>query len=199
MAVADPTALEERVSDASLIFAINSFKEVCAMHLGGSTLTSPALIFRCSSKAADRAKRIVDFIKESLEEDTRNRENGTVKGFADCIRLSRVPSKVQPEELVEHIKMEEDEIEDITEIDDKPVEIVKVDSNIVSSKNDFSKFEVQDSSEDSSEPEEKLAKLEIQTKKQKGNKKKDKKKLKLAPKTEDSEDEETIVITSLDP
>lgn len=73
IAVADACALEERVSDANLIFAINSYKELCCMHLGGTVLTSPQLIMRCSSKAAERAKRIVEFVKSSLLDDEKDR------------------------------------------------------------------------------------------------------------------------------
>lgn len=73
IAVADPSALEERVSDANLVFAINSYKELCCMHLGGTISTSPQLIMRYSSKAAERARRIVEFVKSSLLDDEKNR------------------------------------------------------------------------------------------------------------------------------
>ena len=71
--MADPTALEERVSDANLILAINAYKELCCMHLGGTILTSPKLIMRCTSKAAERAKRIVEFVKSRLVDDEKER------------------------------------------------------------------------------------------------------------------------------
>lgn len=169
------------------------------MHLGGSTLTSPALIFRCSSKAADRAKRIVDFIKDSLEEDAKNRENGEVKGFSDCIRLSRIPSKAQKEEIVERMEEDSDVIlinGSSSTAEESKSEIIKLDQNTVTSRTDFEKFGIHESSssEDSSEPEQKIAKLEIQPKKKSKSKKP-----KVSQRMEDSEDEETVVLTSLDP
>ncbi len=106
IAVADPTALEERIASSNLVFAINSFNEVCAMHLGGSTLISPDLIFRSANKAAERAKRIVEFIKSTLEQDLKERESGSVKGFEDCLRLKKILSKSQEEQVIE--RMDED-------------------------------------------------------------------------------------------
>lgn len=99
--VADPTVLEERVSDATLVLAVNSYKELCCMHLAGVSLTSPALISRCSELAAVRSRKIVDVIKSTLEQDSANREKGILpKGFAESIELSTIPSNFHNEEAV---------------------------------------------------------------------------------------------------
>lgn len=130
--VADPTALEERVSDASLVLAVNSYKELCCMHLTGVTLTSPSLILHCSEMAASRAKRIVDFIKSALEEDGTQRALGNLpKGFAECIKLSNIPSNFHD---TDHIgKVEESDESEEQSIDDE-AENVENDIEIIDDK-----------------------------------------------------------------
>lgn len=71
--MADPSLLEEGVSEAQLVFAINSFKEICSIHLGGSTFANTQLILQCASKAATRAFNVVELIKKSIEVDLENR------------------------------------------------------------------------------------------------------------------------------
>lgn len=106
--VADPTVLEERVSDATLVLAVNSYKELCCMHLAGVSLTSPALISRCSELAAVRSRKIVDVIKSTLEQDSVNREKGILpKGFAESIELSKIPSHFHNEEAIATVLDEE--------------------------------------------------------------------------------------------
>lgn len=136
--VADPTILEERVSDASLVLAINSYKELCCMYLAGVSLTSPNLIQRCSEFAATRSRKIVEFIKSVLEEDAKERaEQATLKnegkptnprkGFAESIKLMKIPSNFHEPEEVEKIEqsetseMEQDSDEDVSEV--KPVKV----------------------------------------------------------------------------
>jgi hypothetical protein len=100
--VADPTVLEERVSDASLVLAVNQYKELCCMQLTGVSLTSPMLIMQCTEWATERAKRIVDFIKVSLEEDSKERAKGNIsKGFAESIQKSNVKSNLMGAESIE--------------------------------------------------------------------------------------------------
>lgn len=106
--VADPTVLEERVSDATLVLAVNSYKELCCMHLAGVSLTSPALILRCSELAAVRSKKVVEIIKSTLEQDSANREQGILpKGFAESIELSKIASNFHNEEAIEIFHGEE--------------------------------------------------------------------------------------------
>jgi len=69
ISIADPTAVEERVAEASIVFGLNSYKELCGLHLSGITLTSSELLLGCASKAAVRAKETVDMIKRTLETD----------------------------------------------------------------------------------------------------------------------------------
>jgi exosome complex component RRP45 len=92
IAVADPTCLEERVAEASLVFGINSYRELCGLHLGGTTLTSADLLLRSTTSAAKRAKFIVDLIKSSLAEDEELRARGEVVDFSKCIELDKLAS-----------------------------------------------------------------------------------------------------------
>lgn len=121
--VADPTALEERVSDASLVLAVNSYKELCCMHLTGVALTSPNLILRCSELAAERSRRIVQFIKATLEEDESERKVGKLpKGFAETIKLQNIPSNFHDEDILSHEEPEECEESEMEEDSNEQVE-----------------------------------------------------------------------------
>lgn len=67
--VADPTVIEERVSEAQLVFGVNAYRELCGLHLGGSALTSYDKILLYANRAATRAAEVVQIIKSALEED----------------------------------------------------------------------------------------------------------------------------------
>lgn len=147
ISVADPSALEERVSGASLVLAVNSYKELCCMHLCGVSLTSPNLIIRCSEMAAGRSRRIVEFIKSTLEEDEAERAKGNLpKGFAECIKLSSIPSNFHDEEYVEDEEENEssameDESEDkqnepVEMLDSRTAASIQLDSSESSSEDD---------------------------------------------------------------
>ncbi|CRK88343.1 CLUMA_CG002121, isoform A [Clunio marinus] len=186
--VADPTALEERVSEASLVLAVNSYKELCCMNLTGVSLTSPHLILRCSEMAAERSRRIVEFIKSILEEDEAQRAKGNLpKGFAESIALSNLPSNFHNEEIVE--KIEQPEIVGIAESsshgETSDDEVKIIDDNTVTS---GKWIEVTSEDEDSSSDEEMPEQTNTRTSQD-------------APKTEkklhsneSSEEEKTIVL-----
>lgn len=135
--VADPTALEERVSAASLILAINSYRELCCMQLTGVSLTSPYIITQCTESAAVRSKRIVDFIKSSLEDDTAARASGNApKGFMGAINQNNVLTNVMPGRLVDQIDNADNyEIEIAGNESEADDEIVQIDEKTVSSNN----------------------------------------------------------------
>lgn len=152
VAVVDPTALEERVSDANLILAINSYNELCCMHLGGVSLTSPHLILRCSEKAADRAKRIVAFIKDSLEEDQKRRADGDHQGFAESIRLNKILSNVLKSETVENDMDQDDSYDELADAEEMEIinddlEVVNLDEKTVTTKQDLNKWNNPDESD----------------------------------------------------
>lgn len=148
--VADPSALEERISNASIVLAINSYKELCSMHLTGVTLTSPKLIQKCSEMAAERARRIVDYIKHTLQENKSQRDSGVVKGLSQAIKLSNVTTNFHDAVSIEKME-DESESGDIECTDDGPIELPvnKIDKNTVSTE----KWTNQSSSESSSDDE----------------------------------------------
>lgn len=86
--VADPSLLEESVSEAQLVLSINSFKEICSIHLGGSALMNPQLILQCAAKAAKRAFDVVQLIKKSIEDDSEQRyiffASVSYRNFINC-------------------------------------------------------------------------------------------------------------------
>lgn len=129
--VADPTVLEEKISNASIVLAINSYKELCSMHLTGVTLTSPKLIQKCSEMAAERARRIVEYIKHTLEENKVQRESGIIKGLSQAIKLSNVTSNFHDAISIEKMEAASgDESDDVELIEERP--IIKIDQNTVS-------------------------------------------------------------------
>jgi exosome complex component RRP45 len=138
--IADPTYLEERVMNANIILAINSYRELCSMHLTGVSLTSPFLIQKCSEMAADRAKHTVEFIKDSLEQDRIDREKGEIKGFSQSIKLTNILSNFCDEQQIECVPMvaeetvESDEEMEDTAVDGSSNNFKKVDGNTIATK-----------------------------------------------------------------
>lgn len=92
MAIADPTEIEGCISEANIVFGINAYKELCGVHLGGITLTSPELLLRCVNKGAERAKLVVNLVKSAVEKDTNSRLEGKIPNFTEIIRDATVAS-----------------------------------------------------------------------------------------------------------
>ncbi|XP_035891465.1 exosome complex component rrp45 [Anopheles stephensi] len=95
IAVADPTYLEERVAEAKMVFGINSYGELCGLHLGGTTLTSSDLLLRTSMKASKRARLVVEKIKAAIQKDSVGREKGVPVGFAESIERNEATVHAQ--------------------------------------------------------------------------------------------------------
>lgn len=95
LAAADPTYLEERVAEANIVFGMNSYGELCGLHLGGVTLTSSDLLLRTATKAAKRARTIVQKIKDVIQEDAEKRKKNVPIGFSECIRLNEITALAQ--------------------------------------------------------------------------------------------------------
>jgi len=71
--VVDPSELEERVAEAELTLGVNGYKELCGVHLRGSTQSGPAIVRQCANKAVNRAVQVVAIIKEALAKDSEQR------------------------------------------------------------------------------------------------------------------------------
>lgn len=80
--LADPTLLEDQVSEAQLTIGLNSYKELCGFHLAGSAMMSPEQILQTTNRAATRANTVISLIKKSLAEDTEARQDGKQAGFS---------------------------------------------------------------------------------------------------------------------
>lgn len=90
IAIADPSLLEERRSEATVVFGINSYRELCGLHFGGITLASLEVLIKCANQGAKRANTVVKQIKSALEADEKQRSAGERVGFmqnlqSDCI------------------------------------------------------------------------------------------------------------------
>nr|CAD7459387.1 unnamed protein product [Timema tahoe] len=88
--VADPTALEERVSEAQIVFGMNAYRELCGLHLGGSALATFETVVNCAIRAGNRAAQVVQKIKTLLAQDAETRAAGKPVGFTDCICQTNV-------------------------------------------------------------------------------------------------------------
>nr|CAD7606992.1 unnamed protein product [Timema genevievae] len=88
--VADPTALEERVSEAQIVFGMNAYRELCGLHLGGSALATFETVVNCAIRAGNRAAQVVQKMKTLLAHDSETRAAGKPVGFTDCIRQTNV-------------------------------------------------------------------------------------------------------------
>ena len=102
------------------------------MHLTGVSLTSPHLIQQCSVNAAERAKRVVDFIKSMLEDDEKEREDQEEKSNPRCgeniAREPKKPRKGLIERLAESINTNFRDAQDI-EVEEHDEEMLEESSN----------------------------------------------------------------------
>lgn len=73
IALADPSLMEERRSEATVVFGLNSYRELCGLHFGGMTMASLELLIKCANRGAKRASNIVKQIKAAVEEDQKRR------------------------------------------------------------------------------------------------------------------------------
>ncbi|XP_037813085.1 exosome complex component RRP45 isoform X2 [Lucilia sericata] len=116
IAVADPTIMEERTSESQMIFGINSFRELCCLNLGGSSLTSSTLLLQSSKRASNQAKKVVDLVKQTLENDLAARENRSNVGFTECLRQNTITSLAE-DRLV--LKLRHFTFNDVEETDEQ--------------------------------------------------------------------------------
>uniref|UniRef100_A0A6B2E7K9 Exosome complex component RRP45 n=1 Tax=Phlebotomus kandelakii TaxID=1109342 RepID=A0A6B2E7K9_9DIPT len=95
VACADPTDLEERVAQAKVVFGLNSYQELCGLHLGGVTLLSAGFVVDLASRGVKHAKNHIEMIKKCLEEDSRKRQEGERISFVRCLEVGDIKSSHQ--------------------------------------------------------------------------------------------------------
>ncbi|DAZ99485.1 TPA: hypothetical protein N0F65_001670 [Lagenidium giganteum] len=64
----DPTDREERITDGSITFTFNSFRELCAVHKIGGAAISTTEVLRCAQIAAARVGELTEFLREEAEQ-----------------------------------------------------------------------------------------------------------------------------------
>ncbi|XP_059615451.1 uncharacterized protein LOC132261002 [Phlebotomus argentipes] len=92
---ADPTDLEERVAQAKVVFGLNSYQELCGLHLGGVTLLSAGFVIDLASRGVKHAKNHIEMIKNCLEEDSKKRQEGERVSFVKCLTMGGIKSSHQ--------------------------------------------------------------------------------------------------------
>lgn len=101
--IADPNLLEEGVAEAHLVYSMNAFKEICSLHIGGSTLMDAAMIIECASNASKRAFSVVQEIKKALEADIEIRKENNLKLFDEFVFPPKCATREV--ELVDELKI----------------------------------------------------------------------------------------------
>jgi hypothetical protein len=100
--------------------------------------------------AADRARHIVEYIKDCLEQDKLEREKGNVKGFSQSIKLTSIQSNYHDKQSMDIIEQDSQSSceSDTNEVELKSPIKVMVDNNTVAS---FNKWKSDNDADDTSE------------------------------------------------
>lgn len=107
--IADPTYLEEKRSEANLVFGLNSYRELCGLHFGGITLASLEQLIKCANNGAKRANTVVKQIKAAIEADEQRRAKGELVGFMRTLQLDRYDAHSEERAFIRLPKSKESE------------------------------------------------------------------------------------------
>ena len=123
--ICDPLECEEDSSDASLVVAANSYREIVSIHCSGKPVVDSETIIKCSQKAIERVKYLTEFVKNSLESDKQIRSKSIESvGFANAIRSGLISNIERPHlNLLNVIKV--DKIEEEEPMEEAAVEETK--------------------------------------------------------------------------
>jgi exosome complex RNA-binding protein Rrp42 (RNase PH superfamily) len=96
----DPTDREERITDGSMTFTFNSFRELCAVHKIGGAAISTTEVLRCANVAAARVSELTEILKEEAEKADKiaiDQRRAFLRGrdFADVSSLSAPSAATQ--------------------------------------------------------------------------------------------------------
>ena len=69
-----------------MVIGVNAYREVCTLHLAGQVIIDKKLVLRLSHAAADKSKKIVEKIKQSLKEEEERRKKGIIRGYAGALK-----------------------------------------------------------------------------------------------------------------
>jgi exosome complex component RRP45 len=89
----DPTDREERITDGSMTFTFNSFRELCAVHKIGGAAIATTDVLRCANIAAARVAELTEFLQEEAEKADKvavEKRRATLRGreFQDVSSLT---------------------------------------------------------------------------------------------------------------
>jgi len=94
--VIDPSRIEEEAMLGKMVLGVNGYREVCTLHLAGQVLVDKKMIMRLTNIAAEKAKKMVDKVKESLRKDEAARLSKAPRGFAAKIRNASILHSTAP-------------------------------------------------------------------------------------------------------
>merc|ERR1712126_521158 len=89
MIVCDPGLLEEECSKGKMVIGVNAYREVCTLHLAGQVIIDKKLVLRLANIAAEKSKKVVEVIKQSLAEEER-RKKGIIRGYAGALQSASI-------------------------------------------------------------------------------------------------------------
>jgi len=84
--VIDPSRIEEEAMLGKMVLGVNGYREMCTLHLAGQVLVDKKMILRLANIAAEKSRKSVDKIKESLKKDEESRKSKISRGYAAKIR-----------------------------------------------------------------------------------------------------------------
>ena len=73
-----------------MVIGVNVYREICTLHLAGQVLVDKKLVIKLTNTAAEKAKKIVEKVKESLARDEEKRKSGAGRGFAAALQESSI-------------------------------------------------------------------------------------------------------------
>eukprot|EP00090_Calanus_glacialis_P007008 TRINITY_DN15475_c0_g1_i4.p1 TRINITY_DN15475_c0_g1~~TRINITY_DN15475_c0_g1_i4.p1 ORF type:complete len:397 (-),score=171.57 TRINITY_DN15475_c0_g1_i4:50-1240(-) len=100
LAVCDPSRLEEECMGGKMVIGVNAYREICTLHLAGQVLVDKKLVLKLTNTAAEKAKKMVEKIKQSLAKEEELRKSGAPRGFAASLQaLSIMQNNAEKKEF----------------------------------------------------------------------------------------------------
>eukprot|EP00092_Neocalanus_flemingeri_P000126 GFUD01000130.1.p1 GENE.GFUD01000130.1~~GFUD01000130.1.p1 ORF type:complete len:409 (+),score=144.72 GFUD01000130.1:43-1269(+) len=105
LAVCDPSRLEEECMGGKMVIGVNAYREICTLHLAGQVLVDKKLVLKLTNTAAEKAKKIVEKIKQSLAKEEELRKSGASRGFAAQVRAMSIMQNIAARKEVDFSKV----------------------------------------------------------------------------------------------
>ena len=190
--VCDPSLLEEECSGGKMVIGVNAYREVCTLHLAGQVIIDKKLVLRLSQVAADKSKKIVEKIKQSLKEEEERRKKGIIRGFSGALKSRSILQSSADQKMFDFSKISREaksNIEQTEAVEEVPCRVSEPMEGVVDIVPDtMQSEESEDSAEDSD--------LEITAEKTREEIIKDKVTAHIDL-DDESEEEETVMLTNV--